>query len=293
MNKSQERIKVKDLIEWQRQGLTSQSEGISDAQRKALKQWEERPRLDMGNPKLLGLVKPAFLPESLISKGFVSNIILGSTVFPKVGALTVGLQFESVFQNAFKPKVLPKVGGALDDFKKNFAVYCARDYVLGLFSDDAEREALCADALETMLAFMELSLDKAKCLEDYTAELCRYTQVARDDLKRAKENTQTLRHRLEEVQKELSVANERGAHGDKFRYGQRYTENAGQKRLFIEHIQEKQIVLERISDLEQHMEGIARAVSGIEKRDAITLKGWYKEAMPHIKFKQGRPPTKK
>lgn len=160
--------------------------------------------------------------------------------------------------------------------EKNYVRYCARDFVYGKRKGDQKLQERAVQLLTERIAEKG---DESAILLEYSTALLEYGRYSTE--------------RLEQLSQRLEQFKESAALGDKFRGGQSHTLQAKQKRSFIEYIQKEQITLERISDLKQHMEGIARAVSGIEEISATVLKGWYKEAMPHIKLKHGRPLVKK
>ena len=164
--------------------------------------------------------------------------------------------------------------------EKDYAQYCARAFVYGKRQGNKKLQGRAVQLLTEHIAEKG---DEPAILLEYSTALLEY---GRYSTKRLERENEELSQRLEQFKKSAAL-------GDKFRGGQSHTLQAKQKRSFIEYIQKEQITLERISDLKQHMGGITRAVSGIEEISDTVLKGWYKEAMPHIKLKHGRPSVKK
>ena len=88
--------------------------------------------------------------------------------------------------------------------------------------------------------------------------------------------------RYRDTQEKLQVSEE---YGDKFRHGQRGTTNAQMKKMFIKHVCEHNIIIERITDLD--IQSMKKHISGLEGVTQTTRKKWYKEAMPHVTLKRG------
>ena len=91
-----------------------------------------------------------------------------------------------------------------------------------------------------------------------------------------------LREQYRDTKEKLQVSEE---YGDKFRHGQRGTTNAQMKKMFIKHVREHNIIIERITDLD--IQSMKKHISGLEGVTQTTRKKWYKEAMPHVTLKHG------